>query len=281
MNARMGNTELTSSAPPASILTLTEPELRQCIAKENLGSLGQLAHGLAHELNNSLSPIVGFSELLLKDPQKRGNPQLLKRWLTNIHASANRAALVVRRLREFGDQKATGQELTSIDLNQLVQQAIELIEPSWKNPSQSSNPPIHIATHCLPIPHIIGEVFAIREILTNLLANARDAMPTGGRITITTAVDKQFVSLQVSDTGTGMTAAVCQHCFEPFFTTKGLHRSGLGLALVYGIVTRHGGTIAVDSQPGHGTTITLRLPIPPATAGLTENGSSSLSQPCS
>ena len=192
--------------------------------------------------------------------------------MENIHASANRAAQAVRQLRKLAGQKAEEPTRTSIDLNQLVQQAAVRIKPAWKAPSGES---INFAIHCTPIPHILGEVFAISELLNALLANAVAAMPAGGCITISTAADNQFVRLQVSDTRTVMTATVHQNCFEPVFTPTDMPRSGLDLAMAYGIVKRHGGTIAMDSQPDHGTTITLRLPIPPGPATTTGAGRSS------
>ena len=233
------------------------------VQQEQLRGLGQMASGVAHDFNNALSPIVGFSEFLLKHPEKLADQEQVMKWLKNIHTCATDAALVVRRMREFGRQQLGRDALVPIDLNQLVLQTIELTEPCWKDQAQASGLTIHVATDLQPVPLIMGEEFAIREMLTNLVFNAVDALTSGGTLTLGTAVAGKSVCVWVSDTGIGMTAEIRQRCFEPFFTTKtGAQGSGLGLALVHSIVERHGGTVAVESEPGHGATITIRLPLP-------------------
>ena len=247
-------------------LTAALTELRQTqhqiVQQEKLRGLGQMASGIAHDFNNALSPIVGFTELLLKYPEKRADPEQVVKWLKNIHISATDAARMVRRIREFSLQHPAGGAFQPLDLHQLIQQTIEITRPRWKDQAQSGGRPIQVKTDLAPVPLIPGEEYAIREVLTNLLFNAVDALPAGGTITLGTAVDGQFVRLWVCDTGTGMTAEVRQRCFEPFFTTKLEQGTGLGLAMVHGIIQRHGGTVAIDSEPDHGTTITIRLPIP-------------------
>ena len=240
-------------------------ELRQTqsqfVQQEQLRGLGQMASGIAHDFNNALSPITGFTELLLKDPAKRADPELLVQWLTHINTAANDAAYVVRQLSEFSRQRPVRTALQPIQLNALVLQTIELTRPRWKHQSQANGCAIQMTTDLQPVPVIAGEGAALRELLTNLIFNAVDAMPEGGTVTVSTAVDGAFISLRVRDTGTGMTEEVRRRCFEPFYTTKGVHGSGLGLAMVHGVVQRHSGTVAVASELGHGTTITVRVPI--------------------
>lgn len=249
-------------------LTTALTELRQTqaqiIQQEQLRGLGQMASGIAHNFNNALSPIIGFTELLLKNPEKRTDPELLEKWLQNIHLCATDAATMVRQIREFGLQRvASGEIYQLVDLNQLIQQTIELTAPHWKNQAQASGRTIQIETDFEPVPLIRGDQSGLRRMLTNLILNAVDFMPTGGIIRLETAVDRRFVRVRVIDTGTGMTAHTRQHCFEPFFSTKGTHGSGLGLSTVHGIVQRHGGKVAVASELGQGTTFSIRFPIPP------------------
>ena len=244
-------------------LTELRKTQRHLVQQEQLRGLGQMASGVAHDFNNALAPIVGFSEFLLKHPEKLEDHEQVIKWLTNIHTCATDAALVVRRMREFGRQELGNDMLSPVDLNQLVLQTIELTEPCWKDQAQASGRTIHVATDLQPIPSIMGEEFAIRELLTNLVFNAVDALTTGGTLTLGTALMEKSVCVWVSDTGIGMTAETRQRCFEPFFTTKtGAKGSGLGLALVHSIAERHGGTVAVESEPGRGATITIRLPLP-------------------
>ena len=147
------------------------------------------------------------------------------------------------------------------NLGELVLQTIEHTRPRWKDQAQAAGVFIEVKTDLQKVPPMIGEEFAIREILTNLIINAVDAMPAGGTITLGTALESELVRLWVRDTGTGMTEEVRQRCFEPFFTTKGAQGTGMGLTTLYGIVQRHGGTVEVESKLGQGTTFNIRLPI--------------------
>ena len=241
----------------------------QILLQERLRGLGQMASGIAHDFNNALSPIIGFSELLLKHPEKLADHAQVIKWLTNIHTAASDAAGVVRRIREFShQQQAAHDALTLIDPNQIVLQSIEMTEPSWKDQAQATGRTFHLSTDLEPLPFIVGEAFAIREMLTNLIFNALDAMPKGGTLMLSTVVDGEFVRLSVKDSGTGMTEDVRQHCLEPFFTTKGTEGTGLGLAMVHGIVKRHSGRVDIESTIGQGTTVIVRLPIPRETTEL-------------
>ena len=234
---------------------------QQIVQQASLRALGQMASGIAHDFNNALSPIIGFSELLLKHPAQLADQEKAKKFLTSINTCGQDAANVVRRLREFGRQRVAGQISEAIDLPGLVLQIIDLTQPRWQDQAQAAGLTIQIATDLGKVPVIAGEEFSIREVLTNLIFNAVDALPTGGTITLGTAVDGEFVRVWVSDTGTGMTEEVRQRCFEPFFTTKDDKGTGLGLAMVHGIVQRHGGTVEVESKLGQGTTVTIRLPL--------------------
>jgi CheY-like chemotaxis protein len=142
-----------------------------------------------------------------------------------------------------------------------VEQSISLTQPKWKDQAQAEGKTIDIRAEFKQVPFIAGNEAELREVLTNLIFNAVDAMPEGGAITLRTRPDGERVVLEVSDTGTGMTEEVRQRCLEPFFSTKGDRGTGLGLAMVFGTVQRHEGAIDIETEPGRGTTFIIRLPV--------------------
>jgi len=147
-----------------------------------------------------------------------------------------------------------------VDLSTIVQETVALTQPRWKDQAQLHGATVLVELRLEPSLSVSGMAAELREALTNLVFNAVDAMPVGGTLTLETRAEDQQVVLVVGDTGIGMPEDVRSRCFEPFFTTKGELGSGLGLAMVHGIVERHGGTIAVESTPGAGTRFTLRFP---------------------
>lgn len=242
---------------------------QQVVQQERLRALGQMASGVAHDFNNGLTKILGFSDLLLTSPEKINNPVKVREHVQMISAAAQDAVGVVNRLREFYRPRRATETFQATNLNELVQQAALLTEPRWKGQAQANGVAINMRTDLQDIPLITGDQSDLRETLTNLIFNAVDAMPQGGTITLCTRPVDQQVMLEVRDTGTGMTEEVRLRCLEPFFSTKGARGTGLGLAIVYGIVQRHGGSIDVQSAVGQGTTIRIRLPIGPASPAQT------------
>ena len=234
---------------------------QQVLQQERLRALGQMASGIAHDFNNALSPIMGFSELLLDVPQHLSDRDKATRYLKIINIAAKDAASIVRRLREFYRTRDEDEHLIPISLNQIARHAISLTQPRWKDQALAAGITVRIATDLQTVPLVVANESEIREALLNLIFNAVDAMPQGGTITIRTRSRDGSAELEVSDTGTGMTEEVRGRCLEPFFSTKGEHGTGLGLAMVYGIIERHHGRIDIDSEPGRGTTVTLRLPV--------------------
>ncbi|MBS0169121.1 MAG: response regulator [Nitrospira sp.] len=234
---------------------------QQMVQQERLRALGQMASGIAHDFNNTLSPIMGFSELLLIAPQMSADPVQLKEYLQTINMAAKDAAKVVSRLREFYRPRLDADLAGIVDLNSLVQQSVKLSQPKWKDQALGNGVAIEIKTELESVPPVAGHESELREVLTNLVFNAVDAMPKSGSITLRTKADGDHVRLEISDTGTGMTEEVRQRCLEPFFSTKGEKGSGLGLAMVYGIIKRLRGTIEITSAVGVGTTFSIRLPI--------------------
>jgi PAS domain S-box-containing protein len=243
----------------------TVAELRetqnQIVQQERLRALAQMASGVAHDFNNVLAKILGFNELLLAWPENLNDKEKVKKYLQMTNAAAQEAVTIVNRLREFYRHRKESEVYQSLDLNEIIAQSVVLTQPKWKDQMMARGATVVIDTDLRDVPAIRGSETDLREIFINLLFNAVDAMPQGGTITVTTHAEADFIVIEVSDTGRGMTEEVRQHCFEPFFTTKGERGTGLGLAIVYGMVQRHGGTIDIQSKEGKGTVVVIRLPV--------------------
>ena len=233
------------------------------VQQERLRALGQMASGVTHDFNNALTPIVGYTDFLLLRPQILDDREKTMTYLKNINTAAKDAANVVKRLREFYRRRDEAEVFPVVSLDAIVRQSIAMTQPKWKDQALADGVSIEVKAELAGTPLLSGNDSDLREMLTNLIFNAVDAMPEGGTITLSSRVEGTFVGLEVKDTGTGMTDEVRQRCLEPFFTTKGDQGTGLGLPMVYGIVTRHGGTITIESTPGEGSVFQIRLPIKP------------------
>ena len=222
---------------------------------EKLRALGQMASGVAHDFNNLLAAISGRTQLLLG----RVDDPVQKRWLQAIKRAADDGAQTVRRLQEF-TRVRRDQPFVAVDLNEIIRGALEVTETRWREDAQSRGIVIAVETALSPLPPIGGDAVELREMMTNLILNAVDAMPQGGRLRLSSSADDTEVEARIEDTGVGMTEEVRRRLFDPFFTTKGPQGTGLGLSITYGIVTRHGGRIVVESEPGRGSSIRLLFP---------------------
>lgn len=238
---------------------------KQMIQQERLRALGQMASGIAHDFNNTLSPIVGFSELMLLDSKNLEDKEKVMEHLRIIHTAAQDATRVVGHLRDFYRKRVEEDVSGTVHLNQLVDQTIQLTQPKWRDQAQAEGITLRLETDLREISPIAGNESELREVMTNLVFNAVDAMPESGTITLRTRPDGDHVLLEVSDGGVGMSAEVRQQCLEPFFSTKGERGTGLGLSMVYAIIRRHHGTLDIESEPGKGTTFRLRLPLQSST----------------
>jgi signal transduction histidine kinase len=245
-------------------LEKTLQELRatqqQIIQHERLRALGQMASGVAHDFNNTLTPILGFADLLLERENLLDDKPQTTRFLKLLRTSALDAANVVRRLREFYRPLDQNEELAAVDLSDLVAQVVSLTEPKWRQQAQANGATIRIKKKLELLRPVAANESALREALTNIIFNAVDAMPTGGVICLETGTENEQAVVRVKDNGSGMTEAVRRRCLEPFFSTKGEHGTGLGLAMVYGIIERHRGRLEIESTPGEGTTFIIQLP---------------------
>jgi signal transduction histidine kinase/ActR/RegA family two-component response regulator len=229
----------------------------QLVRSEKLRALGEMASGVAHDFNNLLAAILGRAQLLLlrvTDPTAR-------QWLQIIERSAADGAKTVRRLQEF-TRIRRDQPAVSVDLNQVIREALELTESAWRLEPPRRGILIEAVSDLAPdLPTTLSDPAELREVMTNLILNAVDAMPRGGSLTLSTARRGDFIELRVADTGVGIPEAVRGKIFDPFFTTKGPKGTGLGLSMTYGILSRHGATITVESQEGHGAVFSMLFPV--------------------
>ena len=235
---------------------------QQIISHERLSALGAMAAGIAHDFNNALFLILGYGELLLEDVNSLPGSKNAAEHLGVIVTAAQDAAKMFQRLRDFQRPASPGQFVSGLDLNVLVEQAIRLTRPRWRDQAQANGADIQVEVEVGELPHVTGDPAGLRDVLTNLIFNAVDALPNGGIITIRTqTVAGGGVRLEVSDNGIGMDEATRCRCLEPFFTTKRDKGTGLGLASVYGAVNRHSGSLDIRSTPGLGTTLCIDLPV--------------------
>jgi PAS domain S-box-containing protein len=228
----------------------------QLLQAEKLRALAEMASGVAHDFNNSLAAILGNTQLLLYTVQD----EELKETLKTIEKVAKDSAQTVRRLQDFTRRKVH-QELFKVDINSIIKDSIEITKPKWKDEVQSRGVRIEIVSNFGEIPSVSGSASEFREVFTNMIFNAIEAMPEGGKIEVRTFEKRKDVFIQISDTGIGIAEEAKKKIFEPFFTTKPFSNTGLGLSMSYGIVKRFGGEIEVESKVGLGTTFTIILPI--------------------
>ena len=227
----------------------------QLILTEKLRALGEMAGGVAHDFNNVLGTILGRTQLLLTQVD---DPRWIEH-LKQIEKVTFTGAKTVRKLQHFTRVSSRGQ-FEHIDLNKVVGDAVETTKPRWKDECQRQEILIDLRCDYGEISPILGNSGELVEAVSNLILNSIDALPRGGVIEIRTFMADQQAVVTVEDNGVGISAEAIDRIFYPFFTTKGKQGTGMGLAVVYGIVTRHKGEIDVVSKPGQGTTCKLSFP---------------------
>ena len=232
----------------------------QVVKQERLRALGMMAGGIAHDFNNALTMMLGYGELMLPWFKSTAPDAKEHAYLKHIIAAAQDATHVVSRLREFYRPAEADELRAPLEVNALCEQAIAFTTPKWKAKARATGATVEVRTNYGEVPQVLACAPELRESLTNLIFNAVDAMPSGGIITVSTRSDGPNVHIDVTDTGTGMSEEAKARCLEPFFSTKGDHGTGLGLAVVYGIIQRHGGAIDIQSEIGKGTTFSIALP---------------------
>jgi len=253
--------------------------------QERLRALGQMASGIAHDINNAISPMALSTEMLLERGSEL-SPRT-RRHLEMIQQATDDVAKTVARMKEFYRQRELQLTLSPVHMNALVQQVVDLTRARWSDMPQQQGVVIEMRTEFAPnLQAIMGVESEIREALINLIFNAVDAMPSGGTLTLRTRIEEHSqgssgnlhnLVVEVTDSGVGMDEETRRRCLEPFFTTKGERGTGLGLAMVYGVIQRHSADLEIESTPDQGTTVRLSFAVP---VGATDDlGLSDTTQP--
>jgi signal transduction histidine kinase len=221
---------------------------RKLIQSEKLASIGQLAAGVAHELNNPLANISLNTEMLMRNCKD----EVSAKKLNVIAENVDQAARIVRDLLDFSREAKL--ELEFLDVNEVLVKALESLKYEIRD--------IKIVDNLDPnLPKVLGDRVRLKQVFTNIISNALHAMDNGGVLSISTRADKKFLEVRISDTGRGIPKEHLGKIFDPFFTTKGVGKgTGLGLAISYSIVEKHGGLIEVESEVGKGTTFIIKIP---------------------
>lgn len=227
----------------------------QLIQSEKVRAIGEIASGVAHDFNNTLGIILGNIQMLVRSVD---DPKAQER-LQAIQKAALDAVETVRRIQEFTRIKPE-EATVSLDLNALAGEMVQVLKPAWHDAAIARGISIDVSCNLKSRVFALGIAAEIREVLANVLLNAVQAMPDGGKIEIATGRSEHLSWVKVKDTGVGMTEEVLKRIFDPFFTTKGVEGTGLGMSVAHGVILRHNGTILVDSKPGKGTEVTISLP---------------------
>ncbi|MDX6269186.1 MAG: hypothetical protein QOD28_409 [Acidobacteriota bacterium] len=222
---------------------------------EKLSALGELASGVAHDFNNTLAGILGRAQLLLNT----SDPAKIESGLQIIIKTAKDGAKTIKRIQDFARQRRD-HAFSPVAVDQLLLDVSEITRPRWKDHAEAASVHINLELKISSKALVLGDESELREVLVNMVFNAVDAMPAGGTLTLATREAGEAVEISVTDTGTGMSDDVRSRIFDPFFTTKGKTGMGLGLAVSYGIIRRHEGTVEVESETGHGTSFRITLP---------------------
>ncbi|HEV7867723.1 MAG TPA: response regulator [Chthoniobacteraceae bacterium] len=233
---------------------------QQVVAQERLRAFGEMAGGIVHDFNNTLMSIIGYSELLLQDEALISNISTVREFLTIMNTAGHDASHVISRLRDFYRPREVTDVFAPTNLNDIIEQAVPLTQPKWKDQALATGRVIKVEMDLAKVPLVLASPAELREVATNLIFNAVDAMPDGGTITITTRTEGAEVILEITDSGVGMTEEVRTRCLEPFFSTKGEKGTGLGLSMVFGVIKRHEGMLEIESVLGTGTTFRIRFP---------------------
>jgi PAS domain S-box-containing protein len=226
------------------------------VRSARLGALGEMAGGVAHDFNNILGAILGRVQLLMR---KTTDPNILN-GLKIIEKASIDGGETVRRVQNF-TRVRTFEKFVMISINELLHDAVTMTQARWKEFAEATGIKIKIEEHYSPVPNLAGNPSELREVFTNLIINAVDALPQGGTIGIETGYFDNQISISISDDGVGIPKEIIDKIFDPFFTTKGVRGTGLGLSVSYGIISRHHGDILVKSTVGKGSVFTIMLPV--------------------
>ena len=242
-------------------ITEQKQERQRAAQADKLRALGQLASGVAHDFNNALTAILGRAQLM----RRQVLDEAVAHNLDVIQTAAEDAAATVRRIQTFARQSPS-KEFEPLDVSKLLHDAVEITRTRWEHEARVRGLHYKVEIQAACPYYALGNASELREVFVNLIVNAVDAMPRGGRLMISCEQEDARLRLRFADTGTGMPEDVRERIFEPFYTTKGAHGTGLGLAVSYGIIERHGGEISVESEEERGTTFEIDLPAASSTS---------------
>jgi len=232
---------------------------KQLVFSERLKAVGQMAAGVAHDFNNVLSIILGRAQSLLRQLQDGAlDRAAAEPALQSIVKTSLQGVETIKRIQDFSRIRKDVPR-SPVDLHEIVRDAVEIARPKWKEQCEAEGRSIEVALDLGEVPAVGGNLYELTQAVSNLIFNAVEAMPQGGRLSFKTCREGEAAVLEVADTGTGMDEETCRRVFEPFYSTKPAGQ-GLGASIIYGIVTRHRGQIAVHSKPGAGTTFRITLP---------------------
>ena len=253
----------------AAVRDITERRAieQHLLQAEKLKSLGEMASGVAHDFNNMLTAILGRAQLLkrmLGGALKRVDTVSaveIEKGIAVIEGAALDGAETVRRIQDFSRAGASQRFSEAVDLTEVIRGALEYTRARWKDEAELQGLHYRIENTLTDPVTVVGNAAELREVFTNMINNSLDAMPKGGTLSFSAAVDTQTATVMVQDTGIGIPRSVIDRIFDPFFTTKGPRSTGLGMSVSYGIVRRHNGSISVSSEEGRGATLTVTLPL--------------------
>jgi signal transduction histidine kinase/ActR/RegA family two-component response regulator len=231
-----------------------EAKREQEIHAQKMAALGELSFGVAHNVNNTLTGILGRAQLLKRNA---GDAAKLEAGIEMIIKSAEDGAHIIRRIQDFARQRPS-REFEVVSIADLLKDCCEMTRPKWESRTEFSA--VRFVLHADTAAYVKGDPVELREVLVNMVYNACDAMPEGGEVRLSVQETRDRAVICIADTGTGMTPEVKQRLFDPFFSTKGKAGTGMGLAVSFGIIRRHDGLIDVESEPGRGTTFKISLP---------------------
>lgn len=231
-----------------------EAQREKAAHADKMAALGELSFGVAHNVNNTLTGILGRAQLILRTT----DPEKIAAGIQLIVKSAEDGAQIIKRIQNFARQRPN-REFEVLSVAELLRDVYEMTRPRWE--SRAETAAISLILHTDSAAHVMGDPVELREVLVNIIFNAIDAMPDGGEIRMSAQESSDAVILTIVDTGTGMPPEVKSRLFDPFFTTKGKAGTGMGLAVSFGIVRRHNGSIGVESEVGRGTTFRISLPL--------------------
>ncbi len=227
----------------------------QALRSARFAAMGMLASGVAHDFNNLMAAILLRAEMLdraLSDPEQR-------HWVEVVARSARDGATTVQRMLDYARLQGDAGR-TRVDVGEVVRQVVDLTRGRWKDEAQARGAEIRIESDLAAAPPVMANPSELREVFTNLVLNAVDALPSGGVLRLAARAADGRVLVEVSDDGVGIPPENVEKIFSPFFSTKGSRGTGLGLSVSAGILKRHGGDLRVASVPGRGTTFTVDLP---------------------